>query len=126
MIAPIQFHAPAPAQAQINVARFLACIVAVEGNRWPAPGGAYGLSRACWSQNSSLPYRYSSLPIYALHVAELHVAWLERSLRQLDQPVTAYTLAACYRFGLEGGVAAMHRGRVDYAERCENLYLSSK
>lgn len=121
---PPAIHAPAQAQA-IDGARFLAMIAAVEGNPPHSPGGIYGIAAITWRQHSKLPYRYASFHPHNRHVAEVHYRWLERSLRQFDQPVTVYTLAACWRWGLEGGVKRMQAGRIDYAERTANLYFSS-
>lgn len=127
--APVHFTIPnavhAPAAAAVDAARFLAMIVAIEGNHPASPGGVYGLTVTTWRQHTKLPYRYASFSPHNKHVAELHLRWLERSLRDLDQPVTVYTLSACWRHGLEGGIVRMHAGRVDYAERTANLYFSA-
>ncbi len=120
--APSAIHAPASA---VDAARFLGIIVAIEGNHPSAPGGIYGLGRSTWAQHSRLPYRYASISPHNRHVAGLHLRWLERSLEQFDQPVTVYTLAAAWRFGLEGGIHRMHLGRIDYADRADNLYHSA-
>lgn len=119
---PPAIHVPAHA---VNVARFLAIIVAIEGNPPHSPGGIYGIAAITWRQHSRLPYRYASFHPHNRHVAEIHYRWLERSLRQIDQPVTVYTLAACWRRGLEGGVKRMRAGRVDYADRADSLYHSA-
>ena len=57
---------------------------------------------------------------HADHVAELHLTWLARELRGADYPVNAYTLATCWRFGLEG--FKRRRAVSDYATRVSNLY----
>ena len=124
-IVPQAVHAPAAPAAAIDVARFLAIIVAIEGNRPALPGGIYGLTTATWRQHTKLPYRYASIAPHNHYVASLHFDWLKRSLKEFDQPVTVYALAAAWRFGLEGGIRRMHAGRVDYAERTANLYFSA-
>ena len=126
--APVHFTIPAaihaPAQV-IDPSRFLAIIVAIEGNPVRSPGGIYGLKQITWRQHSKLPYRYAEIWPHNNHVALMHLHWLERSLKQFDHPVTIYALAASWNYGLEGGIRRMRAGRVDYAERAANLYFSA-
>ena len=125
--APVHFTIPAAIHAPTQVidsGRLLAIIVTIEGNPPASPGGIYGLATITWRQHSKLPYRYASFAPHNHHVAGIHLRWLEQSLQEFDQPVTVYTLAAAWRFGLEGAIARMRRGRVDYAERTHNLYFS--
>ena len=125
---PIAFTIPpaihAPAQVY-DAARFLAVIVAIEGNHPKAPGGIYGIKQITWRQHTTLPYRYSEFSPHNNHVAMKHFHWLEQSLKEFGHPVTVYTLAACWRYGLEGGINRMLAGRVDYADRTDSLYYSA-
>lgn len=114
--------APAPA---VDVPRFLACVCQVEGHRWEDPGGAYAIQAATWRQHTRLPYRLASVKVHADHVAALHLAWLTRSLLADGFPVNAYTLAGCWRWGLEGFKARAKFGRMEYGERVWNLYSSA-
>lgn len=110
--------------APIDHARFFRSIEQVEGTPWSEPGGALGLSRATWAQHSRLPYRYASLPEWAMPVAELHLAWLCRSLRADGFQVTPYTAGVCWRHGFERGKALIPSPVPGYGERVQNLYFA--
>ena len=104
---------------EIDAGRFLAAIAEVEGHKWEDPGGRYALTAATWRDRTRLPYRLASDPAHARHVAGLHLAWLARELRASGYPVSAYTLAACWRLGFAGFCA--RRAVLDYAVRVENI-----
>jgi hypothetical protein len=107
-------------------ARFFAAIVQVEGHKWTDDGGALAISRMTWRQHTRIPYRYASFKEYAYPLAERHLDWLARSLAADGLPVTALTLALCWRWGYEGGKAALAQGRTDYGQRVLNLVEDRK
>lgn len=110
--------------ASFDNERFLAAIVQVEGHKWSDAGGAYAIQPDTWRDHSKRPYAFASQPIYARDVADLHIAWLSRTLRAHDYPVNAYTLACCWRFGFVGFTQRIRHGGVaiEYGERVWNLY----
>lgn len=114
-----------PRPARLDRARLLAAIAQVEGHRWSDDGGALAISRATWRQHTRIPYRYASLKEYAYPLAERHLEWLERSLRADGVAVNSLTLALCWRWGYEGGKAALVAGRTDYGQRVRNLVEES-
>lgn len=114
-----------PPPAEVN--RFLWCIEQVEGHKVTDLGGVYALSRLVWMQHTNKPYALSAKdPTLCRQVAERHYSWLHRSLLELGFHPTAYRLAACWRWGLDGGVRFfLNEVPVDYAERFVNLYNSN-
>lgn len=112
--------------AHFNNGKFLAAIIQVEGHAWKDPGGAYAIQPGTWSDHSTRPYAFASQPTYARDVADRHIAWLSRTLRQEGYPVNAYTLACCWRFGYSAFVRRVKAGggAIGYGERVWNLYHS--
>lgn len=124
MITTILAAAIAPAPA-VDIPRFLSCIRQIEGHAWSDPGGAYAIQSSTWRQHTRIPWRLASVKAHADHVAALHIAWITRSLLADGYPVNAYTLAGCWRRGLEGfKLRAKHGAGCDYATRVWNLYTS--
>ena len=116
--------AAAPLPNHIDAPRMLDAIRQVEGHKWTNAGGAYAIQPSTWKQHTKLPYRYASSPAHAEFVGEKHLAWLARGLRDDGYPVTPYTLAACWRFGLEG--YKRRQDVIDYACRVRNIYDSKR
>ncbi|MDQ5979488.1 MAG: hypothetical protein QG602_2462 [Verrucomicrobiota bacterium] len=112
-------HAQEPA---IDHARLLTAIQQVEGYAWSHPGGAYAIRLATWRQHTHLPYRYACIKEYADAWAVKHFGWLTRSLLADGYAVTPYSLAMCWRYGLEGGKVRIGRPGFDYGHRAANLY----
>lgn len=123
MIITIIAAAVSPVEHDVNNARLLACIRMIEGHAWTDAGGAYGIQLATWRQHTRLPYALASRKEHADRVAELHLRWLARSLRDDGYEVTPYTLAGCWRWGLEG-FKSRSRATIDYALRVSQLYAS--
>lgn len=113
---------PAPPVEQIDDARFLRCILAVEGNDWSIPCGGYGLLPITWRQHSRLPYFGARNPVLARQVALCHLKWLKRSLIRAGYKADVYELACAWRWGLQGGRKVMESRKNDYAIRVDNLY----
>lgn len=105
---------------QIDEGRLLSAIRQVEGHKWSDPGGAYAIQPTTWKQHSKLPYRYASSPDHADEVGRRHIHWIIRTLRDDGIPVSAYSIAGCWRFGFEG--FRRRKDRIDYATRVANLY----
>lgn len=123
MIVTLIAASVAPVAHDVDMARLLACIRMIEGHLWTDPGGAYGIQTQTWRQHTRLPYSYASRKEHADWVAGMHFAWLARSLSADGYSITPYTLAGCWRWGLEG-FKARYRTGVEYAVRAQQLYNS--
>lgn len=122
----IEHHSPhIIEESGVDSERFLSCILAIEGNNWNVICGGYGLTSAVWYKYTSTSYGRARDPNAARYVAMLHLKWLQKHLKNAGYKGTVYELAACWRYGLEGGKRKFgHKNQCSYAQRTENLYLS--
>ncbi len=115
----------APAHAQVDLARLLRCIAALETGDHMAKIGLHGersswqLTRKAWNQMSTKPWSDAFDRKIAEGVAGKYLAYLNAELIRRGVCATPYRLAVCWRVGLNG----IHSdGAMNYGRRCENLY----
>lgn len=119
---------------RIDFERLAAAIAQVEsGSRDDAIGqhgerGRYQIQKQLWQQVSHLPFECAHDPVAAKKVTIRHLEWLEQRFREhktIDIS-RVYLIALGWHAGPQ---AVLHvfatRNQREYAQRVENLYLSS-
>ena len=109
--------------AAVAPARFLACIVAVEGT----PDNPYGLSRDTWEQHMpGIPYLATLAD--QQECARRHLRALKGQLRGALIRADVYELAVCWALGFDNGLAVLtgdaeNPVAKDYGARVLHLYF---
>ena len=89
--------------------------------------GPYQLTRAVWSQHTTLPYSLADDEPTARIIAVTHLSWLAEQLAAHGLEATTYNLALAYNAGLTAAVHGRAKERQKaYAQRVTNLFYDAR
>lgn len=113
-----------PASAQeVDPARMVSVLVAIEGGKWSDEGGAAHLSYSAWTQHSRSSYQLSRTEERARVIYRIHLMWILQQLRTLKVAVTPENAAICWRRGFTEAIRLNWQD--EYGRRAANLYLAN-